>query len=90
QAKSEGDLEFDTGFLSKDEVEAIFRHLPIELTYANANDRVVFFSKSVLRRGFARTKTIIGRRFGYCHPPRLENFIRNAVNELKSGKADFR
>jgi len=33
---------------------------------------------------------MIGRRFGYCHPPRLENFIRNAVNELKSGKADFR
>ncbi|MEM2939121.1 MAG: DUF438 domain-containing protein [Candidatus Bathyarchaeia archaeon] len=90
EVKSEGDLEFDTGFLSKDEVEAIFKHLPIEMTYADANDRVTFFSEGVSRRGFARTKTIIGRRLEYCHPPRLENFVKNVVNELKSGKADFR
>ncbi|MEM2702374.1 MAG: DUF438 domain-containing protein, partial [Candidatus Bathyarchaeia archaeon] len=90
EVKSEGDLEFETGFLSKSEVEAIFKHLPIEMTYADANDRVTFFSESVSRRGFARTKTIIGRRLEYCHPPRLENFVKNVVNELKSGKADFR
>lgn len=90
QAKSKGDLEFDTGFLSKDEIEAIIRHLPLEITYADADDRVVFFSESVFRKGFARTKTLIGRRFEYCHPPRLENFVKNVVDELKSGKADFK
>ena len=90
EVKSEGDLEFETGFLSKNEVEAIFRHLPIEITYADANDRVTFFSESALKKGFARTKTIIGRRLEYCHPPRLENFVKNVVNELKSGRADFR
>ncbi|MBS7605156.1 MAG: DUF438 domain-containing protein [Candidatus Bathyarchaeia archaeon] len=90
QARSEGDLEFETGFLSRDEVEAIFRHLPIELTYADTNDRVVFFSESIFRKGFARTKTLIGRRVEYCHPPRLESLIRNIVNELKGGKIDHR
>ncbi|MCX8171072.1 MAG: PAS domain-containing protein, partial [Candidatus Bathyarchaeota archaeon] len=84
------DIEFDTGFLSKGDVEAIFRRLPIEITYTDENDRVVFFSESMFREGFARTKTIIGRRLEYCHPPRLEGFVKSVVNELKSGKADFR
>ncbi|MEM2431252.1 MAG: PAS domain-containing protein, partial [Candidatus Bathyarchaeia archaeon] len=64
--------------------------LPIEITYADANDRVTFFSESALKKGFARTKTIIGRRLEYCHPPRLENFVKNVVNELKSGRADLK
>ncbi|MEM1550814.1 MAG: hemerythrin domain-containing protein, partial [Candidatus Bathyarchaeia archaeon] len=90
QVKLEGDLEFETGFLNKDEVEEIFRHLPIEITYADANDRVAFFSESVFRKGFVRTRTLIGRRFEYCHPPRLERFVRGVVDDLKAGKADFR
>ena len=90
EVKSEGDLEFGTGFLSRDEVEAIFKRLPVEITYADANDRVTFFSESAFRGGFARTKTIIGRRLEYCHPPRLENFVKSVVNDLKSGKADFK
>lgn len=71
-------------------ISETIRHLPIEITYADANDRVTFFSESALKKGFARTKTIIGRRLEYCHPPRLENFVKNVVNELKSGRADFR
>lgn len=90
EVRSEGDLEFNTGFLSKDEVEAIFKHLPVEITYADANNRVTFFSESVFRKGFVRTKTILGRRLEYCHPPRLENFVKSVVDDLKSGKADFR
>ncbi|MCX8169639.1 MAG: PAS domain-containing protein [Candidatus Methanomethyliaceae archaeon] len=88
--KVKGDLKFENGFLSMKEVESIFKHLPIEITYADANDRVTFFSESALKRGFTRAKTIIGRRLEYCHPPRLENFVRNVINELKSGKADFK
>lgn len=90
EVKSEGDLEFKTGFLSKEEVEEIIRHMPIEITYADANDRVTFFSESALKKGFARTKTLIGRRFEYCHPPRLENFVKNVVNDLKTGGANFK
>lgn len=90
EVRSEGDLEFETGFLSKDEVEAIFRHLPIEMTYADVNDRVTFFSQSIFRKGFARTKTIIGRRLGYCHPPRLEHFVKSNVGDLKAGKSVYK
>ena len=90
EVKSEGDLEFETGFLSKREVEALFKHLPLEMTFADANGRVKFFSQSVLGRGFVRTKTIIGRRFEYCHPPRLERLVKRVVEELKSGRSNFK
>lgn len=90
KVKSGGDLEFETGFLSRGEAEALFRHLPLEMTYADAEGRVKFFSQSVLGGGFVRAKTIIGRRFEYCHPPRLERMVKSVVEELKSGKSDFR
>jgi DUF438 domain-containing protein len=88
--KREGDVELSTGFLTPKEINAIFESLPLEVTYADRNDRVRFFSESRLGRGFARTKTILGRRIEYCHPPRLERLVRQTVDELKQGKAPYR
>jgi DUF438 domain-containing protein len=89
EVRKGGDIEFSTGFLSKKEVEAIFESLPLELTYADENDRVRFFTKSKFSKGFVRTKTIIGRRLLYCHPPRLEGMVKVNVERLKKGE-EFR
>lgn len=80
------DIELSTGFLSKKELEGILKSLPLELTYADMNDRVKFFTESKLSRGFVRTKTILGRRLLYCHPPRLESMVRVNVERLKKGE----
>ncbi|MEM2021458.1 MAG: DUF438 domain-containing protein [Zestosphaera sp.] len=88
--KKEGDLELRTGFLSREEVEAIFESLPLEITYADENDRVRFFTKSKHVKGFVRTKTILGRRLLYCHPPRLEGMVRVNVERLKRGESELR
>jgi len=90
QVQKEGDLDLGTGFLSIDEVKALFRSLPIEITYANTDGRVKFYSESFLHRGFVRTKTIIGRKFEYCHPPRLEAMVKNVAKEVMEGKVEFR
>jgi len=88
--KRDNDIELSTGFLIAGEIDAIFRSLPLEVTYADKNDRVRFFSESRLGRGFVRTKTILGRRIEFCHPPRLEKLVRQTVDELKQGKASYR
>ena len=88
--KRDNDIELSTGFLTAEEVDAIFRSLPLEVTYADKNDRVRFFSESRLSRGFVRAKTILGRRIEFCHPPRLEKLVRETVDELKQGKAPYR
>ncbi|MEM0043030.1 MAG: PAS domain-containing protein, partial [Thermofilaceae archaeon] len=90
EIRSEGDLDLGTGFLSPEEVKALFRALPIEITYANKDDRIRFFTESVFHQRFVRARTIIGRRLEYCHPPRLEGAVRKVVDEIKMGKADYR
>ncbi len=84
--RRDSDIELNTGFLSKEELEAIFESLPLELTYADKNDRVKFFTESMLAKGFVRTKTILGRRLLYCHPPRLEELVKTNVERLKKGE----
>ncbi|MEM4562195.1 MAG: DUF438 domain-containing protein [Desulfurococcaceae archaeon] len=84
------DLVLETGFLSREEIEGIFRSLPLELTFADANDRVRFYTESEITGGFVRTKTILGRRVEYCHPPRLEKYVMQNVEAVKQGKFRYR
>ncbi|MEM3470595.1 MAG: DUF438 domain-containing protein [Thermoproteota archaeon] len=84
------DIDLNTGFLNVDEIKAVFKSLPLEMTFADENDRIKFFTESMLRKGFARAKTIIGRRVEYCHPPRLESIVRKNIDDVKLGRAEYR
>ena len=86
----EGDLDLGTGFLSPEEVKGVFGALPIEVTFADASDRVRFYSDGRLPPAFVRTRTILGRNVLYCHPPRLERLVKETVDALKRGEADYR
>jgi hypothetical protein len=90
EIRSKSDLDLGTGFLSLEEIKALFRSLPLEITYANIDDRVRFFTESIFHQRFVRTKTILGRRLEYCHPPRLEPAVRKVVDDIKMGEADYR
>ncbi len=84
------DIDLETGFLRREEIISIFKHLPLEITYADNNDRVRFFTMSKLAMGFPRSKTIIGRKIGYCHPPRLEKYVMKNVELLKKQGLTYR
>ncbi len=87
--KGSDDIDLDTGFLNVDEIKSIFNSLPLDITYANRDDRIKFYTNSKLLRGFVRTKTIIGRKMEYCHPPRLEYLVKKVASDLKEGKRDI-
>ncbi len=88
--RDEKDIDLDTGFLSTNEIKAVFASLPLELTYANNDDRVKFYTNSRIAKGFIRTKTIIGRKVEYCHPPRLEYLVKKVIRELKETGKSYR
>lgn len=90
QIRKENDIELDTGFLNREEIEGLFRALPLEITYANTDDRIRFYSSSIFHKGFIRTKTIVGRLLYYCHPPRLERYVKLVVEQLKRGDKPYR
>jgi len=86
----EGDLDLETGFLNIEELKGVFKALPVELTFAGLDKRVRFYSESEITGGFVRTKTILGRRLEYCHPPRLENYVKLNVDALLRGEFPYR
>ena len=82
-----GQVKFETGFLSPQEIELIYRHLPIDITFVDKNGVVKFFSMPK-ERIFPRTRTIIGRKVENCHPPASADVVEKIVEDFKNGKKD--
>ena len=91
KSRPEKALNFETGSLEPEEIEAILNALPVDLTFVDAEDTVRYFSKSE-GRVFPRTKAVIGRKVQQCHPPKSFHVVNQVVNDLKKGRrksADF-
>jgi hypothetical protein len=84
---SEGTLRFDTGSLSKEEIEAILDTIPVDISFVDANDAVKYFNKAE-KRTFVRTKSVIGRKVQMCHPQKSVHVVNKIVETFKSGKKD--
>ncbi len=80
-------VKFATGVLTPKEIENIFSHLPVDVTFVDKDGIVKFFSASK-ERIFHRTKTIIGRRVENCHPPTSVHVVEQIAADLQSGKKD--
>ncbi|ADM27144.1 putative PAS/PAC sensor protein [Ignisphaera aggregans DSM 17230] len=85
----DGYIDLDTGYVNVDEIKGIFRGIPIELTFADKDGRVRFYTKNRFMKGFARVKTLLGRKLEYCHPPKLEPTIKKIFEDLKNGARDY-
>ena len=83
-----GDLiNFETGALSPEEIEAIFNTLPVDITFVDKDDTVRYFSRSK-ERIFTRTKAIIGRKIQQCHPQKSIHVVNQILEDFKKGKRE--
>jgi len=78
-------LQLKTGSFGINEIEALFRTLPIDITFVDKDDRVKFFSLGP-DRIFARNRAIIGRDVRMCHPPSSVHVVEQILSDFKSGK----
>ncbi len=83
----EGDVAFEAGAMSPQELNALFNTLPLDITFVDKNDKVRFFSQGE-ERIFPRPKTIIGREVSNCHPPSSVHVVEQIVNDFKAGIKD--
>ncbi|MEM3641663.1 MAG: DUF438 domain-containing protein, partial [Candidatus Bathyarchaeia archaeon] len=83
----DGILQFETGSLSKEEVEAILNTLPVDVTFVDKEDAVKYFNKAE-KRIFVRTKAVIGRKVQLCHPQKSIHIVNKILEAFKSGKKD--
>lgn len=83
----EGLLRFETGSLSKEELEALLDSLPIDVTFVDKTDSVKYFNKAE-KRVFVRSKSVIGRKVQLCHPQKSIHIVNRIVEAFKTGKKD--
>ncbi len=81
----------DTGALNFEQIEIIFRNLPLDITIVDENDKVVYFTRSK-ERIFPRSSAIIGRKVQNCHPPESVHIVEKIIDSFRTkekDKADF-
>lgn len=84
-------IDLPTGNLQLDQLIAIFSHLPVDLTFVDAEEKVRFYSEGP-HRIFPRTKSVIGREVVNCHPPKSMHIVQQILDDFRSGartQADF-
>jgi uncharacterized protein len=82
-----GSLNLDTGLLTADQVNLMLTHLPIDISYVNENDEVVYYSATPDRL-FPRSPGVIGRKVQNCHPPKSVDMVEKILSSFKAGTKD--
>lgn len=80
-------LQFETGSLSKEEIEGILNSLPVDISFVDKEDRVKYFNKAD-KRIFVRTKAVIGRSVQLCHPEKSIHIVNKIIETFKNGEED--
>lgn len=84
---SEGAQLYDQGYMSIEQVNLLFKTLPIDLTFVDEHDKVIFYNRGE-ERVFPRSAGIIGREVRFCHPPKSVDTVLQILETFKSGKKD--
>ncbi len=84
---AEGLLRLETGALTVEQVNRLFAHLPVDITYVDGDDRVRFFSQTK-DRIFPRSPAIIGRKVQQCHPPASVHRVQRILDDFRAGRRD--
>ncbi|MFH1862932.1 MAG: PAS domain-containing protein [bacterium] len=77
-------LNLSTGSLNPDQLNLIFQHLPLEITFVDEHDVIRYYS-DVPNPIFPRTPERIGMSVLDCHPPETQAGVRRLLQELRSG-----
>jgi PAS domain S-box-containing protein len=87
RTETQGMVPFETGNLSREEIESILDTLPVDVTFVDKDDTVRYFSQSK-ERIFVRTKAVLGRSVQQCHPQKSIHVVNQILEDFKSGKRD--
>ena len=87
KTNSDGNVQFDVGSLSVEQVNAMLNTLPFDMTFVDAEGNVRYFTQGK-ERIFARPATIIGRHVSMCHPPASVHVGEGIIESFKNGQKD--
>lgn len=81
-------IPLDTGSLTPEQINLILTHLPLDLTFVNEKDEIVYYSqtKDFL---FPRSPDIIGQTVQSCHPRKSLAMVQRVLDEFRAGRKDI-
>ena len=75
---------YDEGYMTVDQVNLLLRTMPLDITYVDENDKVIFYNRGE-ERVFPRSAGIIGREVKFCHPPKSVGTVLKILEEFRKG-----
>ena len=89
RSDSQEQVALQTGYLTPKELNLMLNHLPLELSFVDADNVVKYYNEGLgEEKVFPRTPSAIGRDVMNCHPPRVHRVVSQLLEELRTGKKD--
>ncbi|WP_238882848.1 PAS domain-containing protein [Clostridium sp. YIM B02551] len=80
-------LDVSQGKLTLEQINLIFKHLQVDLSYVDENEIVKFYSDTK-HRVFPRSAGVIGRQVQNCHPRESVATVEEIIRAFRSGEQD--
>ena len=80
-------LNVSTGKLTLEQINLIYQHMPVDLSYVDENELVCFYTDTK-HRVFPRSKNVIGRDVKNCHPKASVHIVEEIIKKFRSGEQD--
>lgn len=80
-------LDVTTGQLTLDQINLVYQHMPVDLSFVDENEKVCFYTDTK-HRVFPRSKNVIGRDVKNCHPRTSVHIVEEIIEKFRSGEQD--
>ncbi|EHL17472.1 hypothetical protein HMPREF9628_00582 [Peptoanaerobacter stomatis] len=81
-------LDVKQGKLTLEQINLIFQHLSVDLSYVDENELVRFYSDTK-HRVFPRSPGVIGRNVMNCHPRESVDTVKRIIEAFRNGEQDM-
>jgi len=90
---AEGDdyVKLDRGLLTVNQLNYFLNSMPIELTYADANNQFIYYNHFLEAKDMlaSRTPAQAGNPMADCHPKRAIPHVQQVIHMLRTGQTDM-
>ena len=78
-------LEVATGQMTLEQINLVYKHMPVDFSYVDENEIVRFYTDTD-HRVFPRSKNVIGRDVKNCHPRTSVHLVEEIVEKFRRGE----
>lgn len=78
-------LEVATGQMTLEQINLVYKHVPVDFSYVDENEIVRFYTDTD-HRVFPRSKNVIGRDVKNCHPRTSVHLVEEIVEKFRRGE----